>query len=271
MPGHDVQRLTLFAKGNVDVRDTLVAQRLGSAVAWNGINEILRERSVPCSIRVRHETFTRSDSLARATGEVPRELAERSLALGPYPAASQFSAALYAGGADAYVLSIQADVFMNMLRHRRDGYLLFAHGWTQSWPQDDQAWARECFDPLGQIDVDTSMDNLSRVVARIRENSDAPVLLYNVCSVMPGDTVHCYAGVGETYSTRARRFNLALAELSARTGISIVDVDRVLARAGADLMTIDPIHFTVAGCRAVAEEVVRILADLSLLPAEACL
>ena len=35
-----MDRLTIFAKGNLDVRDTLHALRVGGELRWNGVNEI---------------------------------------------------------------------------------------------------------------------------------------------------------------------------------------------------------------------------------------
>ena len=40
-----MSRLTIFAKGNLDVADTLHSLRLGGERAWNGINEVLRSRA----------------------------------------------------------------------------------------------------------------------------------------------------------------------------------------------------------------------------------
>jgi hypothetical protein len=86
--------------------------------------------------------------------------------------------------------------------------------------------------------------------------------------VVPGEQVHAYQGMDELFSTRARRFNLGLIELSQQTGVSIIDVDAIVARAGADRMKYDALHLTGEGCRAVAQEVVRVLEDYGLLPAE---
>ena len=72
----------------------------------------------------------------------------------------------------------------------------------------------------------------------------------------------------DTFATRIRRFNLGLADLSERTGVSIIDVDSLLARAGADRLKLDALHLTAEGYRLVAEEVVRVLEDLGLLQAE---
>lgn len=261
-----MKRLTIFAKGNLDVRDSLHSLRVGGTVQWNGLNEIVRERFPGLVVRVRHETSSRSDALLRARGTVPAALSGRSPPLAAFPFASQFSDAVYAGDADVVVLSLQADLTMELLRHRRDGFLILPDGFA-SWPADDRRWAREEFVPTGLLDVATAMANFEAIVARLRERSSAPVLIYNFPSVVPGDTVHCHEGLEDLLSTRIRRFNLALTELSQRTGISVIDVDRIVARAGADRVKLDALHLSAEGCRLVAEEVVRVLADLGCLPA----
>jgi hypothetical protein len=264
-----VNRLTIFAKGNLDVRDTLYALRLADKLVWNGINEILRVRNHATLARVRHETLIRSDALLEADGTVPPALAERPLALGAHPAVSQFSRALFESDADAFVLSVQPDLNTHLLRHRRDGFLFFPNHW-RAWPASDQAWLRESFASVGLIDLATSMANFARIIAKIRERSRAPIMVYNVSSVVPGDQIHSHEGMGEIFSTRIRRFNLGLLELSQQTGISIIDVDAIVARGGADRMKYATLHLTGEGCRAVAEEVVRVLDDLGCLaPTEA--
>ena len=263
-----MNRFTIFAKGNLDVHDTLHSLRVGGAVAWNGINAILRERFPGTTARVRHETWSRSDALLATDGGIPQALAGRDLALGPYPVASQFSRAVFETDADVYVLSIQPDVASWLFRHRREGFLLMAYD-NETWHERDRQWLRDEFDPTGLLDADASMANLGAIAERLRARSEAPVLVYNLSSVVPGDSVHCYAGLDETLSTRIRRFNVALADLSRRTGISIVDVDAVVARAGAARLKLDAFHLTAEGCRHVAAEAVRVLDDLGVLTARA--
>jgi hypothetical protein len=60
------------------------------------------------------------------------------------------------------------------------------------------------------------------------------------------------------------QFNLGLIELSQKTGISVIDVDAILARAGADRLKLDALNLNAEGCRLVATEVVRVLDDLGL-------
>jgi lysophospholipase L1-like esterase len=82
--------------------------------------------------------------------------------------------------------------------------------------------------------------------------------------VVPSERIHWHAGTGDSLSTRVRRFNLALIELARRIPISIVDVDDVVARAGAARVKLDTVHYNAAGYRAIAESVARVLADHGL-------
>jgi hypothetical protein len=196
---------------------------------------------------------------------VPPELAVRELPLGSYPAQSQFSAALFQNcSSDAFVLSILGETATTLLRQNQTGFLFYPAE-VEKWSPSDREWLKTDFTRLELLDVQTSMRNLRAVIGRIRQSSEAPILVYNVSSIVPGETVHCLQGLGEIYSTRCRRFNLGLAELSEETGISVVDVDSIVARAGADKLKIDAMHLTADGYRLVAEEVVRIFIDLGVL------
>jgi hypothetical protein len=253
-------RLTIFAKGNIDVRDSLHSLRIDGKVLWNGINEIIRQRFPERLARLRHELWTRSDALLEANGIVPLDLSKRRLPLHPYSATAQFSRALFETDADVVVLSIQPDLTTPMVRHRRDGYLFFPSNWEQ-WPSAERVWLRDEFEKLDVLDVAESMRNLARIIAQIREHSTVPILIYNVSSVVPGESIHCHEGLEDILSTRIRRFNLGLIELSQRTGISVIDVDSIIARTGAERLKLDTVHLTGEGCRLVAEEVVRVLDD----------
>ncbi|MCC6868680.1 MAG: hypothetical protein IT522_07645 [Burkholderiales bacterium] len=259
-------RLTLFAKANHDVYDSLHSQHVNGVLCWNGINEIVRERYPGWSVRVRHETCARFDQLAAADGRIPEALARRSLALGNYGLASQFGGALYTVPADAVVLSLQPDLYIRLARHREEGFLFFPEG-RPHWPEADRRWLHDAFEVSPLPDAAASMRSLETIVARLRAHRAVPVLVYNLSSVVPGDTVHCYAGLGETLSLRIRRFNLALCELSQRIGISVIDVDTIVARAGAAVVKLDARHLRAEGARQVAVEVVRVLDDLGCFDA----
>jgi hypothetical protein len=258
-----VSRVNLFAKGNVDVHDSLHSCRIGGEVRWNGINDVIRGR-IDTVVRLRHETWTRSDAILEANGTTPPEIAGRQLFLGSYPAPSQFSTALFDNTADVIILSVLGETATTLVKHNRAGFLFYP-GETAKWSQTDRDWLKSDFTRRDLLDVATSMSYLRKIIDRIRVRTEVPVLIYNVSSIVPGETVHSLQGLGEIYSTRCRRFNLGLAELSEEVGFSIVDVDSIIGRAGADNFKIDAMHLTPDGYRLVAEEVVRVLEDLGVI------
>jgi lysophospholipase L1-like esterase len=134
-----------------------------------------------------------------------------------------------------------------------------------SWPAFDRDWLSRSFAPGERPDVGASMAAFEGLFERLRRHTGAPILIYNLSPIIPGEWIHCHQGFGDSLSTQIRRFNLGLLELSERLGISVIDVDGVLARAGADRLKLDAIHLTPDGYRLVAEEVVRVLEDLALL------
>jgi hypothetical protein len=259
-----VKRITLFAKGNVDIHDSLHSCRIAGKLLWNGLNEALKHRHPSVTARLRHETWARSDALLASEGFVPDAVTARELELGAYPATSQFSRALLETTADVVILSIQPDIATAMVRHTRNGFLFYPSD-SHRWSADDRQWLKSEFKATGPLALETSMANLHAIVAILRRHRDVPILIYNVSPIIPGEMIHCHLGLDETFSDRMRRFNLGLADLSRRTGISIIDVDTLVARHGADMMKIDAVHLTPEAYRLVAEEVVRVLDDIGVI------
>lgn len=259
-----VRRLTILAKANGDVRDSLHALHENGSVAWNGINAVLREQHPGVSARVIHRTMARSDAVLGANGAVPDAPAGRDHPSDPFSPASQHALDLFETSADVIILSIQPDVLNMLACHREDGHLLFPYNSNQ-WPAEDRHWLAANYEPMALLEPEQSMLNFGQIVARLREHGAPSILIFNMSPVVPWERVHCYRGLPETLSCRISRFNLALVSLSRSTGISIVDVDSVLARAGAARLKHDVMSLTADGCRIVAEEVVRILSDLGCL------
>lgn len=258
-------RLNLFAKGNVDVSDTLYGQRIPGQPIWGGINDVMRASGRQVTVRVRHETSIGFAALADARGAVPDDVAGRAALLGPFTPAAQFSEAAFAAEHAALVLSVQADLAIPLLRHRTHEYLLHPYQLAR-WPAADLAWLKSNFVQLPAPAIETSIEDLARVIRRYRQGSQAPILVFNLSSVIPGESIHCYHGAADSTSQRIRRVNCALVDASAELGFSIVDVDRIIAEHGARHLKFDPIHFNVPGCRLVCEEAVRILDDYGVLP-----
>ncbi len=258
-----MKRLTLFAKGNADLHDSLHSYRESGVVRWNGVNEIVRERFPGISIRLRHETLARTDVLLQADGAAPDGLAARAWALGAFPLASQCSTAVFETAADAIIFSAQPDATTTMWRHKTFGRLFYPYDVAALAPAA-RDWLAAHYEQSGMLSAAQSMVHFEAIIDRLRARTAAPILIYNVSATVPGETVHSLQGLGETFTTRIRRFNVMLAELSEKTGVSIVDVDTVLARRGVDQMKLSALHLTAEGHRIVAAEVVRVLADLGL-------
>lgn len=259
-----MKRLDLFVKGNVDVHDSLHSCRIAGELCWNGINEVLRTRYDGAVIRVRHETWTRSDALLDADGVIPDDLVDRPLSLGAYPVSTQFSARIFDTEADVIVLTVQPDIATSLVQSRETGFLFYPNN-AANWSHADKEWLATKFDRVEPLDVASSMTNFERIITRLRQRTEAPILIYNVSAIVPHETIHCHQGLGDLYSTRSRRFNLGLIELSERTGVSIIDVDALIARGGADRLKLDTMHLAPEGYRLIAEEVVRVIDDLGLI------
>jgi hypothetical protein len=257
-----LRRVKLFAKGNVDVRDSLVYSRVNGEIVWNGLNAAFDALGYDAVARVEHEVATPLQQVVDCPPSIPTDLASRALALDPYSLDIQCGTRLFDTDADAVVLSIQPSVCMTLCRHRGDGYLLYA-GTDHS--AEDRAWIRANFDPLPPCSPDEAMTHLARIVWRLRAKRECPILVYNMSFVVPSERIHGHIGTTDSLSTRIRRFNLALIELARQSPISLVDVDDVVARAGATRVKLDTVHYNAAGYRAIAESVARVLAEYGLV------
>lgn len=202
-----------------------------------------------------------------ATGGIPGELEARRLPFVAHPLTSQFETELLSVEVDAIILSILPDVMNSLVRHPRDGYRFYPEGWER-WPAEDQAWLRRTFVPEPPLSPDESMASFANVIHAVRARRSTPVLVYNMSPIVPGERIRSYAAdvadATECLSVRIRRFNLALVELSRQLDVPIVDVDAIVARAGADRTKVDVVHLTGEGHGLVAAEVRATLEELGV-------
>jgi hypothetical protein len=258
--------LRIFAKGNVDVRDSLLWSRVGKQVQWNGINEVLRQCRPDVIAKIRHETCTRLD-LIPLPGETPLAVPEaiaRKLPSGAHPIEKQQRTALFDAPTDVVVLSLQSVITNALVRHKRDGWLLLPDDY-ESWDAESRSFLETECEYAGLAPLEPALDRLERLITTIEQRLGAHVLVYNLSPVSPGERIHCWLGAEDSLALRVRRFNLALIELSMRLGFSIVDVERIAACAGAERVRVDLFHFTAEGYQLIAEEVVRILDERGCL------
>jgi len=260
--------LRIFAKGNTDLRDALLWSRVDGKLEWNGLNEALREAGHPTRARVRHETAVGFDfiPLRGAAPDAPAELLARFPAKSAHPLARQQATSLFAQPQDVVVLSLQPEVMNTRARHRRSGFAFLAE--EALWEPEHRGFLSQECESVGRVGVEASMRALEALLDEIDAKLAAHVLVFNLCPVLPGERVHSYLGAGDALALRVARFNLALAELSSRRDLSIVDVQRVSACAGAERVKLDLVHFNGEGLRLIAHEVVRVLEARGLLEGE---
>ena len=255
--------LRIFAKGNVDVRDSLMWSRVNGVLEWNGINEIIRPRFPGVLAKIKHETCTRLD-LIPLPGEVsplapPADIASR-LPSGAHPIEQQQRTSMFDEPTDVVVLSLQSIATNALVRHRRDGWLLLPDDF-ESWDAQSRSYLETECEFAGLAPIESTLGRLAQLIVAIEEKLGAQVLVYNLSPVTPGERTHCWIGTDDSLALRVQRLNLGLVELSTRLGFSIVDVERIVACAGADRVKIDLFHLNAEGWRLIAEEVVRILED----------
>jgi hypothetical protein len=104
--------------------------------------------------------------------------------------------------------------------------------------------------------------DLVSVVGDIKSLIGAHVLVVNLSTLDPTDPVFNYHGLDEEpFSLRAHRLNSMLVSVSHETGVSVIDVDRVIAERGGDVSVVGPARYTSEGLKRIAEEIFRVLED----------
>lgn len=109
-------------------------------------------------------------------------------------------------------------------------------------------------------------EDLEAVVGAIKEKVGAHVLVANASTIDPADERYTYHDVEEEpLSLRAQRLDLALVLVSHDVGISIIDVDRLIAEVGGGRHVEQALVYDAEACATIAGEVVRIIEDYGFL------
>jgi len=114
--------------------------------------------------------------------------------------------------------------------------------------------------------VSMLMEDLMAVVDGLKDATGAHVLVCNVSTFDPDGRVSNFSGVDpEPISLRAHRIDLVLLKVSHLLGLSIIDVDRIMAEAGCGRVVPAALSLSAEGCRLVRDETERVLADYGFL------
>ena len=167
--------------------------------------------------------------------------------------------------------NIGPDIVRNIYRHRETGILVDPGGWwlNQSMEQvlgdlSTVAWFRSNFDNIGRMDLQTFSENYGKMIDLVRKRVGAPVVILNIPTVEPGKLIHNYQLVRDPLVKRTREFDVALAELSRKLDFPIVDLDRIMKKAGIGKQK-DFAHFSPELTPIIAREVFGIMSDLGIM------
>lgn len=105
-------------------------------------------------------------------------------------------------------------------------------------------------------------DELLSTIDLIKSAIGAHVLVANLSTLDPGHLEFNYHGLTEEpFSMRAHRLNRMLAAVSHERGISVIDVDRVIAEVGGKETVVGPAQYREPGLRHIAKEIFRVVED----------
>lgn len=104
--------------------------------------------------------------------------------------------------------------------------------------------------------------DLVAIVNAIKDKLEAHVLVANASTIDPNDATHNYHGLdADPLPLQVHRLAHMLVGVSHEEGISIVDVDRLIAELGATGNVESAMTYGSEACSRIAAEVVRILED----------
>lgn len=194
--------------------------------------------------------------LSRADGGAKLDEGVRELVAAGYPGYSLDVTAEPSSGFAA-LRDTLVDGTATMLAERPDIVVLSIADDVRSLPGRGVA-AEETVQGVRQDLVD--------VIGLVKEKVGAHVLVANVSTIDPADGTHNYHGLTEDpIPLRAHRLAHMLVRVSHEEGISIIDVDRLLAEMGAAHNVEAAMSYSPAACAVIAAEVVRIVEDYGFL------
>lgn len=116
-------------------------------------------------------------------------------------------------------------------------------------------------DDSPQLTAQATIQLLERATSTAKSLWNAHVIAFNVATAQPGVRISQVMPGEEPLSISAHRVDRLLIDLSHRTGISVVDVDRIVAEIGALQHTNRPFEHSDAACDAVTSELVDVMAE----------
>lgn len=130
------------------------------------------------------------------------------------------------------------------------------------------------FDPAPDIvvlsvvpDVDKDIDpsefrsNLAEAIGTIKSRYDARIIAFNASTFDPADETTTFANVQRPYPLRIHQLDLELMRLAVSEGISLIDVDRLMAELGAGKHVPAVLEHSPKALEAIGDEFMRVVKE----------
>jgi hypothetical protein len=255
----------LFIKGNEDLVDSLLSRADGGSRLEKGINVCVAEAyEGKFTLEVIRETAVTTDVLLQQLNGVSFPGAWREQGLDDDFLTAQFNSNLLNEEADIIVLSILPDLLFPRWRHQGDGVLICPPlDWQQRWSSEQRDWFMQNFSLVGKMQADEYKENMTQLVQMLKEKTPAHIILMGASSFDPDDMTHNLHGIEDPQTLRILRFNLVMLQLSQESGVTIIDVDRILAEMGCGEHVNHLFNYSDETYKTICEEYVRVLTDVS--------
>lgn len=259
------RRISVFLKGNEDLADSLLAIGEGGQKLAKGLRQRVNETYRG---RFEVEIFQESSGptellLASSLRPHPEHYPLASSEGDPGPVDLAPPTRLFQHAADVVVFSLEPEITRPLWSHKKTGFRVSPHpGWEKEWASDQRRSFADHYEPLGLVPVERFRQGFARLVADIKEQTAAHIIVFNCFAFDPDDRTRSYFGIPDTHALRALKFNLALIDISTEQGISIVDVDRVLAELGGACHVTAAFRYSPQACESIRDEFLRVLQDI---------
>lgn len=264
--------IRILVNGERDTIDSLLPIRQRGENLEKSLQDLINEKyDRAFQVEIIYESGGRSDFWLQQLEEItfPNKF-HASEQLGSFPSrqletllTGQSPSLLLAPDIDIIVFSTQAEITKNLWQHRQTGYLIdIPEDWEQQRSEAEKQEFQQHFSPTGLLSAEQSQANFSQLVQLLKEKTGAYIICYNCCDFDPSDRTTNYYQQEDPLSIHIQKLNLALIKLSMQEGISIIDVESVLAELGAGQHVMAALNYSSEACNAICQEFLRILIDV---------
>jgi hypothetical protein len=258
--------LRLFLKGDENLTATVFGPATDGHMCGRRLSKLIHSRYCDAfQLEVIHEAGARADVILQEVERPADVAAWRRQGLNEHAdTLAQQRTRLFEQPTDVVVFSLQPDVMQSAWKHRDSELVLRAPTeWSAECVTNGRQRLTEAFVPTGFISAEQFTTSMRRLVQIVKGRLDAHVLVFNCSSLDPDDHTHNYHGLAEDpVAVRVHRLNLALMELSRLEGISIIDVERLVAEMGGQRHVSAGFSYSEEAYEGICAELLRVLEDI---------